>query len=116
MKTNLVALKGVSVLCGTVLHANLVADLEALQQFEHGADFARPVLEEGMRAETLADLDHPEIELPLEWKQALAGSPAPSSSGMDATEYALASLRWEAKWRAALKRIRAEAVLAEARQ
>lgn len=55
--------------------------------------------------ETLAEYDHPEVSVGISLMQALAG-PKP-----DHAEGGLAMARWEARWRAALKYIRADGML-----
>ena len=56
--------------------------------------------------ETLADFDHPEVCVSSALTQVLAG-PEPTDGDM------LEHLKWEAKWRAALKFMRADAMLKE---
>lgn len=54
--------------------------------------------------EQLGDFNHPQAQLPQNAMEALAGYPMPSGI--------LESLKWEADWRAALRFIRADAMLA----
>ena len=62
--------------------------------------------------ETLAEWDCPEASAPHKMCEALAGRPKPANGWACNThdEY-IDMLRWEADWRAALKYIRADAML-----
>lgn len=60
--------------------------------------------------ETLSDCDQPDASIAMELAISLAG-PAPDGGWKG--ENKLAMLRWEARWRAALRYIRADAMLAE---
>jgi len=55
--------------------------------------------------ETLSDLDHPEAGITMTCCASLAG-PRPQG------DWSVEHLKWEAKWRAALKVIRADALIA----
>lgn len=60
--------------------------------------------------ETLGEFDNPEACIGEKAATALAGEPKPQGGW---AEDPLGMLRWEAKWRAALKYIRSDAMLAE---
>jgi len=54
--------------------------------------------------ETLQDFDHPDVVFGLSAKEALAGRQIPKEAGIP-------YLQWEADWRAALRYIRADAMM-----
>ena len=56
--------------------------------------------------ETLLDWDQPDASMPIESAEQIAGRPRPSTGNY------VDVLLWEAEWRAALKYIRADAMLA----
>ena len=63
-----------------------------------------------MAHETLSDFDNPDAQMPRYLYELLAGEKMPEGGwNNNPIEY----MKWEAKWRAALKGIRADAMLAE---
>jgi len=63
--------------------------------------------------ESLAEWDRADGTMPTKMGELLAGEPMPSIGWENDP---IAMLRWEAKWRAALKYIRADAMFAEKRR
>ena len=59
--------------------------------------------------ETLNDFAHPEAVMPKKLAETLAGEPAPKGGW---TVDPLGMLKFEAKWRAALRYLRADAMIA----
>lgn len=59
--------------------------------------------------ETLREYDNPEASMPVATGAALAGEPFPEGGWHNDP---IACFKWEAKWRASLKLIRADAMLA----
>lgn len=61
--------------------------------------------------QSLSDLDSPDVCLPEDVAESLAEYAMPTAD--EQKRYPLAFARWEASWRAALRYIRADAMLAE---
>lgn len=59
--------------------------------------------------ETLRDWDNPEVSMSQPFAEALTGEKRPEKSSM---EDPVANFKWEAKWRAALRYLRADAMIA----
>ena len=62
--------------------------------------------------EQLSDYDHPDIQVPKDMMTELAG-PTPKRSDFKSDRlFVIACLRWDAKWRAEPRYIRADAMIA----
>lgn len=61
--------------------------------------------------ETLADFDSPEASVPKWAAEALVGRQRPDHLNVTKAENWIELLKWEAEWRAAIKYIRADAML-----
>lgn len=61
--------------------------------------------------ESLSQFDHPEVDVPDSLANVLANRPRPFPWSTSSLAEYLENLRWEAEWRAALKYLRADAML-----